>query len=114
MSCNLKGLIQLLLMPNIVKSPFKHNWGSVSINAEPGPAKSKQQTGALNYRHSRKNETPQAIIRKLGKLKKQNSSPVIFIFRLNDASKGINPHFQSWSESLWELNKSIVEGIPSL
>lgn len=82
-------------MPNIVKSPFKHNWDSELINAKLVPEKRKKQTGALNYRHSRKNETPQAIIRKLGNLKKQNSSPASFIFRLNDASKGINPHFQS-------------------
>lgn len=64
MPFHLKGLIQLLLMPNIVKSPFKHNWDSELINAKLVPEKRKKQTGALNYRHSRKNETPQAIIKK--------------------------------------------------
>lgn len=42
-----------------------------------GPEERKKQNGALDYRQGRRNETPQAIIRKLGNLKKQNSSPVI-------------------------------------
>lgn len=41
-----------------------------------------EQNGALDYRQGRRNEIPQAIIRKLGNLKTQNSSPVVLCLDL--------------------------------
>lgn len=59
-----------------------------------GPGNRKQQNGTLDYRQGRRSEPTQAIvIRKLGNLKKQNSSqPCDFIFKFSDASKGIHAH----------------------
>lgn len=74
---NLKVITQLPLMPSTVESSFKNNEEPQTVNAKSGAREYREAKWGTGLQSQQIYKTAQAIIRKLGNLRKQNSSSAI-------------------------------------